>query len=380
MRILYLSFSYLPSRRANSVHVVKMCAALAGRGHRVELVGKRPRDPELCRADVAAHYGVEPTFAIRTLVRPAIRGGELVYASRVALLLLRSREVDLVYCRYPLGAWMATRLGLPTVYEMHGLRTARWSRALLRSVLASGALRRLVLVSGGLERAMRDAGLLPATDRYVVAHDAADPPPAEPAARRGPVAEGEGERPGMALGYVGGFYAGRGLELMAAIASRLPQSTFHLIGGDAARLAEILGAPVPPNMVCHGYVPHSRVSGYYGLFDVLLMPYQQHVAVASGGIDTGDWMSPLKLFEYMATGLPIVSSDLPVLREVLAHERNALLVPPDDPEAWVTALRRLADDAGLRHRLGEAARCEQRQRYTWAARAERVLSGLEGAR
>ncbi len=59
-------------------------------------------------------------------------------------------------------------------------------------------------------------------------------------------------------------------------------------------------------------------------------------------------MSPLKLFEYMAHGLPIVSSDLPALREVLENESNALLCDPDDIVAWVSAIERLRSSLQLR--------------------------------
>lgn len=86
----------------------------------------------------------------------------------------------------------------------------------------------------------------------------------------------------------------------------------------------------------------------------------------------------MKMFEYMAAGKAIVSSDLPVLREVLTHERNALLVPPDDVDAWATAVKRLIDDPELRRRLGETARADLLAHYTWEARAKKVLAGLDG--
>jgi len=87
-------------------------------------------------------------------------------------------------------------------------------------------------------------------------------------------------------------------------------------------------------------------------------------------------MSPLKMFEYMAAGKPIIASDLPVLREVLAHEHNALLVPPQNLEAWLAAVRRLQDDEQLRQELGRTASREQASLYSWDARARTVLAGL----
>ena len=111
------------------------------------------------------------------------------------------------------------------------------------------------------------------------------------------------------------------------------------------------------------------------MFDAVLAPYQRKVAVVGGG-DTSAFMSPLKLFEYMSWGKPILCSDLPVLREVIEDGCNGLVLPPDDPTAWVAALHRLIDDSTERERLGNGARSDFLARHTWRRRAERVLDGL----
>ena len=126
----------------------------------------------------------------------------------------------------------------------------------------------------------------------------------------------------------------------------------------------------------YGFVPPAQTVRYCVAFDVLLAPYQRRVEIA-GGADISAWMSPLKLFEYMAAGKPILCSDLPVLREIIEHERNGLLLPPDDADEWTAALRRLADDTAERDRLGSAARGEFLARHTWQQRARLVLAGIE---
>ena len=84
-------------------------------------------------------------------------------------------------------------------------------------------------------------------------------------------------------------------------------------------------------------------------------------------------MSPIKVFEYMASRKPILCSDLPVLREVLRDEENALLLPPREPEAWAAALVRLKSDNALADRLALAAVHDFREHYTWQGRARRIL-------
>ena len=82
--------------------------------------------------------------------------------------------------------------------------------------------------------------------------------------------------------------------------------------------------------------------------------------------------SPLKMFEYLAAGVPIVAADLPVFREILVHGKNALLFPPGDATALAAAVRRLAEDPGLSRRLGERARRDA-EGFTYARRARRIL-------
>jgi glycosyltransferase involved in cell wall biosynthesis len=165
------------------------------------------------------------------------------------------------------------------------------------------------------------------------------------------------------------------VEVVRQLAEALPDLGFHLIGGAAGAPAE--AAPtLPANLHRHGYIAPRHVPACLKAMDLLLMPYQLDVRGASGRSNLADWMSPLKMFEYMAAGRAIVASDLPALREVLRHEENALLVPATDLEAWGLAVRRLAADPELRKRLGKIARSQLESRYTWDARAERVLSGI----
>ncbi|MGZ9252726.1 MAG: glycosyltransferase, partial [Candidatus Deferrimicrobiaceae bacterium] len=88
-----------------------------------------------------------------------------------------------------------------------------------------------------------------------------------------------------------------------------------------------------------------------------------------------EFAAPLKLVEYMAAGVPIVASDIPIYGEVVTRETEALLVPPGDPAALAAAIRRLSDDPGLA--AGIAARARARaERFTYAARARAIAAFL----
>ncbi|KAA3624580.1 MAG: glycosyltransferase [Proteobacteria bacterium] len=114
--------------------------------------------------------------------------------------------------------------------------------------------------------------------------------------------------------------------------------------------------------------------------DILRAPYRSAVSARGGRRDIARWMSPLKVFEYMAANRPMVASDLPVLREVLVHDRNAILAPPDDVQSWIDAFEALRRDGERARRIAAAARDDFERFYTWKARAEHVVGALDCAR
>ena len=113
-----------------------------------------------------------------------------------------------------------------------------------------------------------------------------------------------------------------------------------------------------------GLIPPADVAARLREADVVTLPNPRS-AISS------EFTSPLKLFEYMASGRPIVASDLPSLREVLRHDENALLVEPGNPQALVAGIQRIKNDAALGPRLAARARTDVAQ-FTWARRAERL--------
>jgi glycosyltransferase involved in cell wall biosynthesis len=104
----------------------------------------------------------------------------------------------------------------------------------------------------------------------------------------------------------------------------------------------------------------------------LIAPYGKNVSKVGGG-DISRWMSPLKLFEYMAAGRPIVASDLPVIREILINKVNSLLCNPENLEEWRLAFLRIMSESTENCTLGENARETLLKEYTWQKRAKMLL-------
>jgi glycosyltransferase involved in cell wall biosynthesis len=92
-----------------------------------------------------------------------------------------------------------------------------------------------------------------------------------------------------------------------------------------------------------------------------------------------DYASPLKLFEYLAVGLPIIAPDLPNIREVLTNAHNALLFDEGDAGDFVRCLSQMCNDSALRSRLSASAAATIAGRgLTWRHNAERVTELATG--
>ena len=367
MRLAYLSTSALPSRSANSVHVMKMCQALSQAGHEVTLLAPSQPAVELEEVrDIHEYYGVSRDFDIVKKPFPSVPGRAAIYAA-ACLGTIRSMQPDLVYGRYFAAVALACLRGFPTAYESHEKlwERGRIVRALMKRVFRSPRFRQLVVISERLAEFYREAGFDPACG-ITVAHDAADPETTSPAEFE------EGYR--LHCGYVGSLFRGRGVELLLKCAAALPDCCFHLVGGSSDDVERIRSeqSGVPENVRFHGHVPPPEAARLRLGFDVLLAPYQRSVAVWGGKGDTSSFMSPLKIFEYMAAGKAVVCSDLPVLREVLDDDCSVLL-PPDDPEAWIGALASLKEQPERRGALGSEALRRFEAEYTWAQRASKVV-------
>ena len=378
MKLFYISNTGIPSRTASSFHVTKMFQAFAQEGICANLVVPRIDNRSVLRkTDFMQHYGVNLFPEIRYIrATRALRRQD--YSVRSALL-AKKNGADLVYSRNIAAAVWSSTLGIPTIYESHGLPNSRASQRYFKILTICYAFRYVVVISEALKKLFlkKYGGRLP-RNKIVVAHDGVDierfenlPQPSEAKHKVGL------NRKRLVVGYAGHLYEGRGIKLILCLAKLLPEVQFFVVGGEdeaIARYTRKTEVKELKNIRFVGFVNNAELPLYLAACDILLMPYQRELKVSGGG-NTSGWMSPMKMFEYMATGRLIISSDLPVLREVL-NDGNSMLCEPEDVNAWRMAIKRALSDCALRKKLGSQAQRDVKE-YEWRKRVRRVLSGIE---
>ena len=392
MRLIYFADIRLPLERANGIQTMETCHALAERGHDVWLIA-RP-DTHTPQRDPYAYYGLSrhprfvtelapvkgPQFA-RRIGYLAFALGRAIGRDKPDVLFTRDLGVAALLARLPRG------LRPPFVYESHGyapevaaelprlIATAREpSRAKLKRLEAREALvwreaEGYVTITRAL--ADRLLGALGSRDNLAVVPDGVrldaqrswTPPPPQPL-----------------VGYAGHLYAWKGVDVLLEAIARVPGVRGLIVGGqeaepDLARVrsrAHDLG--IMDRVEFTGLVTPGAVPGFLARAQMLVLPNLPSTT-------SSHFTSPLKLFEYMAAGRPIIASNLPALREVLRDGENALLVEAGDAGALAGAIQTLAANPERGARLGRAA-FDEAQAFSWDRRAallEPVLQRAQSA-
>ncbi len=372
MRIACISSARVPSDTANSIQVMKVCQAFTQLGHEVVLLVPAPQPEGLRPTDLQKHYGLHTLFNIEWLPASNRRFFPWKAARRAHRI-----GADLLYAWPIQAAALGLLLKMPSLLEMHDFPGGFFGPLWFRLFLALKGQKRLVSITRALQTALaRKYKSLP-PEQAVVAPDGVDleryTALPDPLTARLNV----NLPPAPTVLCTGHLYEGRGVDLFLALAGKFPQAGFVWVGGRPVDVEKWKGraeAASLNNVIFTGFVLNESIPHYQAAADVLLMPYQHTVATSSGG-NTALICSPMKMFEYMAAGRAILSSDLPVLHEVL-DESMAVFCPPEEEAAWTAALDSLLNDEQRRAGLGQSARAAVEQ-YAWVERARRILQGVD---
>jgi glycosyltransferase involved in cell wall biosynthesis len=367
MKIVAIAGSTIPSDTANSLQVMKACQALVQIGQDVTLLVPGSKSSSV---DLQQHYGLQTEFPMEWLSSSSRRLFTWHSVRRA-----RALKADLIYSWFPQSAVFSLLHGLPIVFEIHIQPTGFFGPLWHRAFATLPGRKRLVSITRALANILeRDFHMYFSRDEVVIAPNGVDlerfaslPDPI--GARRQ-----LGFREAPTVMCTGHLYAGRGADLFLALAKFLPQAQFVWVGGRPEDIKTWEQKAESDNVVFTGFIPNRDLPLYQAAADILLMPYSRSILGSSGSADSAAVASPMKMFEYMAAGRAIVSSDLPVIREVL-NEKNAVFCKADDAGDWRLVIEALLAEDVRRIELGNQARLDA-QGYTWVARAQRIMNGF----
>jgi glycosyltransferase involved in cell wall biosynthesis len=375
MKVTCISTSRVPSTTANSIQVMKACQAISQLGHEVHLfVPNHEHLPN--ETDLASFYGLKTQFSIEWLSSaPGLHRYDFaLHAVRKA----QRIKADLTYVWFLQAGIFSLMAHLPVILELHGPPEGRFGPTLYHFFQRIPGKKRLLSITHALatilhekfNTSLEERGFIQIAPNGVDLERYSNLP--DPAAARSLL----GLPAAMTVGYTGHLYPGRGMTLLVELASCFPRINFLWVGGNDQEIKtwrEQTEVNHLENITLTGFIKNEQLPLYQAAADILLMPYERMIAGSSGG-NSSAYASPMKMFEYMACQRAVISSDLPVIREIL-NPSNAILCPPEDIEAWSQALGNLIIDEAKRKALAEQA-WRDIQQFTWLERARKALDGF----
>ncbi len=364
-QLIYIANIRIPTEKAHGIQIMKTCEALAEAGITVELLV--PDRQNSLESDPFDFYRTKRNFRITRL-----RSWDLISRNRFGVIgfwlqsytfyrsvrrYLRDKKADAYYTRdLPMAHWLSQQ-HVPFYYEIHTMpKTVTWLHKKTWERMAG-----LIVISNGLRDALAQLGV--SREHVLVARDAVDVQQFQVSNTREACRKmlGIPEHQKVVV-YTGHLYLWKGAHLLAHAAHQLAQQDIHvyIVGGNESERDVFKKKYGSTALHLIGQQPHDQMPYWLRAADLLVLPNSKQEPISAL------YTSPMKLFEYMTSGTPILAADLPSLREVLGDHSFFFL--PDDVGSLTEQIRQaLASDAMGREHATWAK--EEVKKYSWKRRA-----------
>lgn len=381
MNILYIANARIPTEKAHGVNIMQMCASFAELGHTVVLMVPKRKGTGTSK-NPWDYYGILETFSITFVpIFDAISRGlpwgyacvQCFFSLSLLWKALPYKRTFVIYTRDEYSGLLLRLLGYRVFYDMHGFPERHkwfWRLAMraMKGITVTNQWKmkqlkeqfhiqdnRMLCVPNGFTPSM----FLLARDKYRDVRQALHISSSTP----------------IAL-YAGQLYDWKGANVFAEAAITLPHVVCLFIGGTEPQLSLFRQKYAAyKNIIFLPRCEPTEVGKYLLAADVLVLPNSAQSAFDRLAVYSTFDTSPIKMFEYMASGRPIVASHLPSIREILTED-TAYFAEPDDSDSFANAILYV-----LKHKSEAAARAYTAQQYvqqfTWKHRAERIVAFMK---
>ena len=374
LRVLYVGSPPLFSEGASAVHMMKMCQAMTRLGISVECV----LPGSFSKEKLFEYYGVTTPFPVTFIPFTGGPGRQVAHGFVSSLYArIKRKSYDFVLTRNLIFSWLSVQvLGIPTIYDAHHPPVNIIAKQMIKAFSVGKNMLGMSFNSEGLRKIYSQLGI--DTRNSVVAPNGVDVGIFREDVDMGSLRE----RLGLPVNrkivcYCGNTYRGRGIEVLVEAAEKLPEVEFLIVGGreeDNSFYRKEAERRKISNFKMRGFVPQNEVSYYLTASDILVMPYSSRMTIKDG-TKAGSFTSPLKLFEYMAAGKPIIATETPSVMEVLEPGKNSVTVPTDNPERFINSIEYVLRDTEFSLEISENALLDVKK-YRWENRAKRIIKGL----
>ncbi len=350
---------------------MKMCDAFSNLGNEVILFSKAGKDCYINDFNsLKDYYGINNSFKIIKINSSSTR---LLWGLEYGFKVLKKiKELkikpDILYGRNLYALLACLKLNKPIIYESH-TAPAIGRKTLEYFLFNRPQFKRLVVINKALYKYYINNFIIFKNnpEKIILAPDGAE--------INNETTNIKFNNSTPSIGYAGSLYPGKGIETIIELAKKTPLFNYYVAGGTADQINDLKNKNNLKNLFFKGYLKHSVIHNFLSQCDILIAPYSEEVYSENKKINNiADWMSPLKIFEYMASKKPIIASNLPAIKEILDDNETALLVDHNNISKWEHNIVKILCKPEFANKLAKNAFEVLKNNYTWNTRAKRVLS------
>ena len=355
MKIVYIAETSLTNNSAYTHHVLKMCDAFCQLDNDLTLYLPRVHK-DFNFEEIKEKYALrgQKKFKVKSLINFKLTNILLKIFFLIKVVInIKKDKPDIILTRSFLSSIILSCFKTKHFLEIHS-EFQSLTKFLMTNLnfIKSNYIIKKILISKSLNKVFNFG-----EKEYIVLHDAVDIKNFGNFKTKSYIKKAT---------YVGSFYEGRGIEVILHLAKKFPNINFELYGKSNNNFNADL-----KNVKIFDHVDYCNVPSILQDTDLLLMPYSKKVSVRSKTLNTADYCSPLKMFDYLAAGRVIISSKLGGICEVLNHKKNAIIVENFNFESWEQEIKNLLknnyDIISIQKNAFETA-----NKFTWIKRASKI--------
>lgn len=365
--LLYIANVRLPTEKAHGLQIMKTCEALANKDVKVNLVIPKRinhlEDDSFDFYNVARNFTIEKLNCVDFIKFPFFKKLTFWLESFSFYLSVKKyiaeNKFDVYYTRDLLPAFFLSKKINNVFYEVHSLPSEPDKKYLETWQRVKG----LIVISEGIKKDLLGFGV--PKEKIIVVRDAVD-------LEKFKISETQLEsRDKLHLDdhekivlYAGHLYEWKGSDLVAQAAKYLTEVQIYLVGGTQEDVQKFKNKYKFANLHVVGFVPHEEIPRWLNAADILVLPNSAKEKISS------HYTSPMKLFEYMTAKRPILSSNLPSLKELL-DEKTAVFFSADSVVSFVVEIKKMLIDEKIADIAINAY--NKVQEFSWKKRADTII-------
>ncbi len=363
MKIFYIAETSLTNKSAYSHHVIKMCDAFVKLGHKTSLITSK-KNLNLNLNKMKKDFALRGKNPFKVLSFSNLSSdnfiSRILFGIRTVFFLKKQKKIDLILTRSLITSFILSLFKIHHFLEIHSeLKSFTKIIMINLNFINSKYIIKKILISKALNKIFQFN-----KNKILILHDGVDIQNFDKFKKVKKIENAT---------YIGSFYRGRGIEIIIELAKEFKKIKFNLYGNSQNNFKLNL-----KNVSINNFLPYRKIPFILSKSDILLMPYANYVSVRSKNLNTANYCSPLKMFDYLASGKIIISSKLDGICEVLKHKNNSIIVKNYNIRNWMHTFRNILKKKYPLNKIQKNAFLTSKE-YTWEKRALEIVEAAKNA-